>query len=69
VSAAVRIRAKFLQDGDWWVAWTEDVPGAITDGPTLAEARSRLVDEVRRLGGRPLPEEPQNRVVVEELDV
>jgi hypothetical protein len=66
----VRIRAKFLQDGDWWVAWTEDVPGAITDGATLAEARSRLVDEVRRLGHCPPAEDPpRNRVVVEELDV
>ncbi len=43
----MRIRAKFIRDGEWWVAWTEDVPGAITDGATLAEARTKLLDEVR----------------------
>jgi predicted RNase H-like HicB family nuclease len=64
----MRIQAKFTRDGDWWVAWTEDVPGAISDGATMAEARAKLLDAVRRMTpatARPAP----SRVLVEELEV
>ena len=47
-----RIRAKrkydahFLHRGKWWVAWTDDVPGALTQGRTLVEARENLQDAI-----------------------
>lgn len=45
----VKIRANFVKDGKWWVAWTDDVPGALTQGETLEEARENLVDAVRMI--------------------
>jgi predicted RNase H-like HicB family nuclease len=38
--------AHFLHRGKWWVAWTEDVPGALTQGRTLDEARENLKDAI-----------------------
>ena len=40
-------RATFLKRDRWWVAWSEDVPGALTQGKTLAEARANLRDAIR----------------------
>lgn len=45
----MKIRATFARDGDWWVAWTEDVPGALTQGNTLEEARENLADAVNEM--------------------
>ena len=45
----MKIRANFVKHGKWWVAWTEDVPGALTQGVTLEEARENLVDAVRAI--------------------
>ena len=39
--------ATFLKRGKWWVAWSEDVPGALTQGRTLTEARANLKDAIR----------------------
>ena len=39
-------RANFLHRGKWWVAWTDDVPGAVTQGRTLASARENLKDAI-----------------------
>ena len=25
----MKIQASFVQDGKWWVAWTDDIPGAL----------------------------------------
>lgn len=41
-----RYRANFLHRGKWWVAWTDDVPGALTEGKTLDEARANLKDAI-----------------------
>ena len=41
-----KIHASFLHRGKWWVAWTDDVPGALTQGRTLNEARENLRDAV-----------------------
>ena len=41
-----QIHASFLHRGKWWVAWTDDVPGALTQGRTLDEARENLRDAV-----------------------
>ena len=45
----MKIQASFVKDGKWWVAWTDDVPGALTQGATLEEARENLVDAVRMI--------------------
>lgn len=39
-------KANYLHRGKWWVAWTDDVPGALTQGRTLASAREKLKDAI-----------------------
>jgi len=39
-------KATFLHRGKWWVAWSEEVPGALTQGRTLEEARANLRDAI-----------------------
>ena len=41
-----KYHATFLQRGKWWIAWSEDVPGALTQGRTLREARENLKDAI-----------------------
>lgn len=36
--------AAFKKDGKWIVAWIEEVPGVITQGRTMKEARENLKD-------------------------
>jgi predicted RNase H-like HicB family nuclease len=38
--------AHLLHPGKWWVAWSDDVPGALTHGRTLEEARENLKDAI-----------------------
>lgn len=40
-------RATILKRRKWWVGWSEDVPGALTQGRTLAEAKANLRDAIR----------------------
>ncbi len=40
-------KATFLKCDKWWVAWSEDVPGALTQGRTLASAKANLRDAIR----------------------
>jgi len=42
-----KYRANFLHRGKWWVAWSDDVPGALTQGKTLEEARENLLDAIK----------------------
>ena len=42
-----RFKAHFLQREKWWIAWTDEVPGALTQGKTLDEARDNLKDAIR----------------------
>jgi predicted RNase H-like HicB family nuclease len=66
----VKIRANFVKDGKWWVAWTEDVPGALTQGKTLEEARENLIDAIHMMQEPvDLTQLPKGKVVVEELEV
>jgi predicted RNase H-like HicB family nuclease len=44
-----KFTAVFEQDGDWWIGYLEELPGANTQGRTLAEARENLKDAVRLL--------------------
>jgi predicted RNase H-like HicB family nuclease len=41
-----KYRATFLKRDKWWVGWTDDVPGALTQGKTLREARENLKDAI-----------------------
>jgi predicted RNase H-like HicB family nuclease len=43
------LTAAFEQDGDWWVGSVEELPGALTQGRTLEEARADLRDAVREV--------------------
>jgi hypothetical protein len=66
----MKIKATFVQDGKWWVAWTEDVPGALTQGATLEEARDNLIDAVHCIQEPvDLARVPKSKVVVQEIEV
>lgn len=66
----MKIQANFVKDGKWWVAWTEDVPGALTQGETLEEARENLIDAVRMIQEPlDLSRLPRTKVVIEEIEV
>jgi predicted RNase H-like HicB family nuclease len=43
----MKIQASFVRDGKWWVAWSDDVAGALTQGATLKEARENLAGDSR----------------------
>ena len=38
--------AVFEQDGDWWVGYVEELPGANTQGATIDEAHENLKEAV-----------------------
>ena len=64
------IRANFVKHGKWWMAWTEDVPGALTQGVTLDEARENLIDAVCMMQEPiDLSQLSKSEVVVEEIEV
>ncbi len=66
----MKIRANFVKHGKWWVAWTGDVLGALTQGATLEEARENLVDAVRMIQEPvDLSQLPNSKVMVEEIEV
>jgi predicted RNase H-like HicB family nuclease len=44
-----KFTAVFEQDGEWWIGYLEEMPGANTQGRTLDEARENLKDAVRLL--------------------
>ncbi|KJU82108.1 Uncharacterized protein family UPF0150 domain protein [Candidatus Magnetobacterium bavaricum] len=66
----MKIKATFVKDGKWWVAWTNDVPGAMTQGKTIEEARENLVDAIREMQ---LPYDienlPNSKVIIEEMEI
>ncbi|MBI4675369.1 MAG: type II toxin-antitoxin system HicB family antitoxin [Chloroflexi bacterium] len=39
--------AVFEQDGDWWIGYVEELPGANTQGKPLAEARENLKEAMQ----------------------
>ncbi len=41
-----RYHANFLHRDKWWIAWADEVPGALTQGQTLDEARENLKDAI-----------------------
>jgi predicted RNase H-like HicB family nuclease len=44
-----KFTAVFEQDGEWWIGYLEELPGANTQGRTLAETRENLKDAERLL--------------------
>jgi predicted RNase H-like HicB family nuclease len=66
----MKIKATFVKDGKWWVAWTDDVPGALTQGATIEEARENLIDAIHEMQ-RPvdISSLPKREVVLEEIEV
>ena len=36
----------FEQDGDWWIAYIEEIPGVNSQGRTIEEARENLKEAV-----------------------
>ena len=37
----------FLKRDRWWIGWADDLPGALTQGKTLAQAKANLRDAIR----------------------
>ena len=42
-----KFTAIFEQDGEWWIGYVEELPGANTQGRTLEEARENLKEAVQ----------------------
>ena len=42
-----KFTAVFEKEGEWWVGYVEELPGANTQGKTLEEARENLKEAVR----------------------
>ena len=42
-----KFTAVFEQDGNWWIGYVEELPGANTQGETLEEARENLREAVQ----------------------
>ena len=61
--------AIFEKDGEWWIGYVEELPGANTQGATLEEARENLREAVAMVleANRELAErEIEGRSVVKE---
>ncbi len=39
--------AVYEQDGKWWMAYVEELPGANTQGATIEEARDNLKEAIQ----------------------
>ena len=44
-----KFTAVFEKDGDWWIGYIEEMPGANTQGKTLEETRENLLDALTLL--------------------
>jgi len=42
-----KFTAVFEQDGDWWIGYVEELPGANTQGHTIEDARENLIEAVQ----------------------
>ena len=66
----MKVKAAFVKDGNWWVAWSDDVPGALTQGKTLEEAKENLVDAIKEMM-QPVDFStlPESKVLMEEIEI
>ncbi len=42
-----KFTAVFQQEGEWWMAYVEELPGANTQGKSLDEARENLKEAIQ----------------------
>jgi predicted RNase H-like HicB family nuclease len=42
-----KFTAVFEKEGDWWIGYVEELPGANTQGKILEEARENLIEAVQ----------------------
>jgi predicted RNase H-like HicB family nuclease len=42
-----KFTAVFEREGEWWIGYVEELPGANTQGRTLEEARENLKEAVQ----------------------
>ena len=42
-----KFNAIFERDGNWWIGYVEELPGANTQGRTLEEARENLKEAIQ----------------------
>ena len=42
-----KFTAVYEQEGEWWIGYVEELPGANTQGRTLEEARENLKEAVQ----------------------
>jgi predicted RNase H-like HicB family nuclease len=47
VLMVMKFTAVFEKDGDWWIGYVEELPGANTQGRTLDEARENLKEAIQ----------------------
>ncbi len=43
----MKLTAAFKEEGEFWAAWIEEIPGVNTQGETLEEARENLKDALQ----------------------
>jgi predicted RNase H-like HicB family nuclease len=43
----IPLTATYVRDGEWIVAWIEELPGVATQGKTIEEARANLQDALQ----------------------
>lgn len=46
---SLTLNAVYQQDGEWIVAWVEEIPGVMTQGKTIEEARENLRDAMQEV--------------------
>jgi predicted RNase H-like HicB family nuclease len=44
-----RFTAVYQKEGEWWIGWVEELPGANTQGATFEEARENLKEAVEMI--------------------
>jgi len=62
----MKVKAVFAKDGDWWLAWTNDIPGAVTTGGTLEEARENFMSLIAEMQK---PSVPKREMIFEEIEI
>jgi len=62
----MKVKAVFAKDEDWWLAWTNDIPGAVTSGGTLEEARENFMSLIKEMRKASVP---KREMIFEEIEV
>ncbi|MCL4322002.1 MAG: type II toxin-antitoxin system HicB family antitoxin [Deltaproteobacteria bacterium] len=44
-----KIKATFIKGKKYWVVYTDDIPGAMSQGKTVEEAEKNLIDAIMEL--------------------